>query len=100
MRVWFLQKSLTRIWLLSRVRVSISDPAIQTFHPFRTHHVYRASMRISCQIANKQKTKNYRLKTLKFGMIQKSATKMYPLKVYKKQAKNRSKTQNREKMMS
>ena len=33
-------------------------------------------MRISCQIANKQKTKNYRLTTLKFGMIQKSATKM------------------------
>ena len=41
-------------------------------------------MRISCQIANKQKTKNYRLKTLKFGMIQKSETKMHPLKSLQK----------------
>ena len=66
------------------VAISSKSPAIQTFHPFQTRHVYRASTRITCQIANKQKTKNYRLTTLKFGMIQKSETKMHPLKSLQK----------------
>ena len=84
--VWFLQKSLTHLVAISSKSFNKLKLILlsKLSFPFQTRHVYRASMRISCQIANKQKTKNYRLTTLKFGMIQKSETKMHPLKSLQK----------------